>query len=507
MVTQFPARGQKAPQFWDQQLKAYVDESTDGAKADAEAKYVAKPAVRRAFAPLTAPNTNVTTAVLAASFPGLSLTQRSGLQLAVNTTRWRVRWRNVDLLGNVALTTPATATGVTAGDDPLMRSGGGTDNRWLFDFGSAPDVLTSAAHVVPVNGGWVSSQWFDNAGDQYTAGVFKGLSWDLAWASSGTGLAGGNSYLGGRSVGAHAADAALSSATIGPIGLYLNVVVEYEFIEPCEVWIMPGDSNTIGYAPVEQSSTTIMNPVSPGSCLPHESWPMIAGAAAGAVVINLGVGSASPDSFVSPTALIWYADMLALCELDGALVSLGTNGMSTLTAFVTAFRAINTNVRALGIGKLFWTTITGRGYTGQEARLTAAPAATATSISTDVAITATVVALGVGFAAETVTATLPSTGSGPYTTTVTALVNAHEVGEPLWWSSQRILKQINNFLGGMPDSVNGIFDFERAMEAAPHSSRMDLRYEASDKLHRRRRAQVILASMVAPVLSRFKVGA
>lgn len=452
------------------------------------------PATRVAFATLTSSNQST-----AASPAAKDFTLRTMLKLPFASGRWRIGFLNHNLRSTTASTTPATVTGVYVGT-PVYGISVANGGRW---FGNCASALTqvSGALTVPVDGTRVWSAWIESA--DFDPGIEKVISWGMTTTASGNGLAHGNSLQHVRADGSsQVASATLTSPTTGSGLAYFDIVVEYEFAQPIQTGLFVGDSNTLSYVP---SAPPLLPSAGAGS-LPFESWPMVAGEMGGFAAINLGVGSTTQGEWASTLPILWDRLPLADAAPDFAVVSVGTNEMieTNVQAFLDAIRAINAKLRSLGIKRIFWTDITPRGDTTLFGRLAAGAIVGATTISSTYNAPNGTILVGSGTNAEQVTVSGTS-GTGPYTLTVTALANAHSANEPVTSGREMARRLYNNLLRQMPDALTGVVSFEKALEAAPDDPSGDPRYVASDALHFQRSASIIkaqatLAAGVAPVL-------
>lgn len=470
---------------------------------------VSIPPTRVAVAPLSAPNTVTTLG------GALDNTFRTIMKLPFDTARWRLKFRNRNLLDNTVPVGAATITSVYQGT-PSRPTTTTSGQRWVGTCTAALTLLQDADVAVPNTGAWAYSEWFDDGPEQFAANSEKVISIGVT-AASGQVLAKGNGYQWARgSLAANAGSAALTTGTAG-VGLdYLDVCVEYEFAAAVKVLLAVGDSNTLSYVP----DAPPLIPTAAAGLLPFESWPAIAGAMGGFAVINLGVGSAQTPNF-DPTSVSYipalWDRLPAGVEIDAVINSLGTNDLgSSLTTFIGQMRAINAYERdTLGIPAAWWTTITQRCFPdlsygpGVDAGaikagyLQANIAAGATSFSSSTAPPTGSLLLGTGANAEDVTVS-SVTGAGPYTVNVSATVNAHYAGERWGVAAERLRTYKNNFLRQIPDGILGCFDFERGVESTPGSAQIDPRYAASDWLHFQRgvsatKAGLVVGTGIAPL--------
>jgi len=316
----------------------------------------------------------------------------------------------------------------------------------------------------------------------------------MTTAASGTGIAFGNSLQVVRAAGsANAGSATLSGATSGVALAFGDIVIEYEFAEPVQTGLFVGDSNTLTYVP----SAPPLLPSAGAGALPFETWPLVAGDMAGFAAINLGVGSTTMAEWGTTYPILFDRVDVAGYDPDFAVVSLGTNSLAAgqSQAFLDNFRLINAKLRALGIKRIFWTDITPREYANLHGTLAAAASAGATSISSTYNAPNGSILIGSGPNAEQVTVSA-TTGSGPYTLTVSALASAHAVGESVTSGNEMERRLYNNLLRQLPDGIAGVVPFEKALEASPNSPSCDPRFIASDALHFQRSASVVKAQAV-----------
>lgn len=488
---------------------AYMKDSS-GRRLDS-IKVVAKPGIRTPTMMLTAPN-----ALSSAS--ALNLLQRTMTSLTVDSVRWRIGFRNLNLRDNVVPTTPATIEGVYVGE-PAFATSSTSGARWAGDC-KATMTQVSGNLTVPVNGARVWSSWITSEATQFVKGAEKVIGWKLNTTNTGTGIVRGNGYQGMSASGAtNAADvAAVTGKTVGANQLYLDVAIEYEFTDATNVVAFgPGDSNMVGFTAAPQGITAAGE-----GALPHESWPQVAAAMGGFVAVNLGVGSSTtanwdPTSRAPVSSSVDYFpqlwDRLGSVDIDAFVVSIGTNGLGeSLNAFVARMQAIHTKIRAEhGNVPIWWTTIPPRCYPDGSYDGVSAPVAG--TLAANIAVGATTLTtqfspavgtanllLGLGPNMEdvnVVSVTGPS--SGLYTVTISATTKAHYTGEPLSQGDERLRRYRNNFIRNKPDGIAGVFDFERLLESAPGSPTLDPRYANADWLHHFRSAGALKASQVVGV--------
>lgn len=463
----------------------------DSINVPSTAEIIGKPGNRIAPAPLSAPN-----AVAPAS--AVDLTQRTLFKLPFRAGRWRIGFRNQSLRSTTPLTTPCTITSIWTGD-PVRATTSTSGSRWVGATSAALTQVQGTALTVPTDGTRVWSNWITN--NPFLTNKEKVISWGLTSTNTGTGIASGNSFQGVLAQGAgNAGNATLSGVTLSANSIRLDVVLEYEFAEAVRVGLFIGDSNTVTYGPTP--------PTMPGggeSCLPHESWPMVAGAMGGFAAVNLGVGSTSTVEWESTLPALWDRLTPGLVP-DFAVASIGTNDLGTsLTYYIGNIQNLNTKIRAMGTQSIWWTTITPRcfpngAYTNGGTRIAgyigADIPAGATSVQLSYPPANGAMLLGTGGTMEDVTVSAV-TGTGPYTATISATTHAHSAGETGVQGDERLRLYKNNFLRQAPDGILGVFDFEKLLESKPGSFTCDTRYVSStDWLHFYRNVAVPKASMV-----------
>lgn len=469
---------------------AYMKDST-GRRLDSF-KVLGAPIQRRAMVPITAPN-QVTAAA------NWDFTIRSIIRLPMGVKRWRLGVMNRSLRSAATPpTTPINVTSVYLGTPKYglsVASGG----RWVGECVTAPTKV-SDGFTVPTNGTRGYSAWIEN--ETFAAGTERVISYGMTATATGTGLAFGNSLQAIRASGSGNAGNAVITGTTGTALTIGDVIVEYEFVEPVQIGLFVGDSNTLTYVP----SAPSLLPSAGTGALPHESWPLVAGDMAGFAAINLGVGSSTTAEWGGTAPILFDRVDIASYAPDFAVVSLGTNSLAAggLQMFLDNFRQVNAKLRALGIKRIFWTDITPREYTHLHGTLTAAAAAGATTITSTYSPANGTILVGAGPTAEDVTVSA-TTGTGPYTHTVSALANAHAAGEPVTSGNERERRLYNNLLRQLPDGITGVIPFEKALEASPNSPSCDPRFIASDQLHFQRsasaiKAQAVIGSGVMPKL-------
>jgi len=459
--------------------------------AEAHDEMLRAPDMRISAARLTAPNSNSAAAAL-------DVTQRTVLQFPFTTGRWRMWFANRSLRSTTVLTTPAQITGVWTGA-PTRDTANSSGHRWQ---GAATGALTqrAGAITVPTDGTKVFTPWID--GDPFEDGLDKLISWGLTTTNTGNGIASGNGYQGATAPGAaNASVEAPAGLSVAQNVLYLDVGIEYELDDAVQIVLVIGDSNGVSYSGSQFPTPSSITGV-PASVLPHESWSMVAGAMAGASVINVSVGSVSPGDYAVTNQHLW--DMIpAGTKIDVAIIPVGINGINGgMAGFTPHLRTINQKVRDLGCRRIFWCTMPPAGYATEFGRLTSPAAVAATTVTMDTSPAVGTILIGSGFNSEEVTVASVA-GTGPYTVTLSAgLTMAHSPQEPVSWGKERNRRLLNGFLRNIPDGIAGVVDFEALLESSPDSPVGDPRFVDNDGLHWNRGASGIRAQITAPIMTR-----
>ncbi len=473
---------------------AYMRDSS-GRRLDSFA-VAGKPGVRKAFLVLSSPN-NGTTATQ-------DIAQRTLARLPFGTTRWRIGFRNANLLANgVAYTTPVAITGIYAGAPVEDGTAFATGGRWRGNATSLSSV--SGPLAVPVDGTRVWSDWITAEPSQFAEYTSKVISWGLTAASAGANPAIGYGDQGQMFTYAGNANASVAAPSgVAPTTrCYLDIVIEYEFAGSGQIGLVVGDSNGAGLSPTAPS----LFPTAGVGQMHFESWPGAVGEMTRAAVVNLSTPSAQADHFSEPTKPeLWSRLTLSGVQFDFAVVALGTNGLSSNPStmqqgWANIVNNLTSRLRTLGIKRIYWADIPPRTLTAQRSTLAAALSAGATSIqlATQPVFndSQTTIVIGSDTTAEvaSVTSTTP-TGTGPYTYMLTAgLANAHASGDTVAVGTEAARLVQSAYLRQLP--LSGAFvSFQRVLEESPGSATIHPHYRASDGLHFTRSAHQALARAV-----------
>jgi lysophospholipase L1-like esterase len=286
-----------------------------------------------------------------------SATWRVPNTLPVSTTRWRLKWRNINSKTNTPLTgvTTPTLKGVYVGTETLDANGSGTGN-----FTAAP-TQAIAEVVLPSDGTTYTSAWITATGSQFVANV--PLLFSIA--VTGTGQWG---YCRTQQKFVNSAGP-VASQTIGAFNgtfpMYGEWWIEYEFAGAEPVGLFIGDSLTDGVAPTSKTpqASNLVN-----------TWALRCGIPAASQAV-FGIDASDIAGF-GATAHYWTRYGLGNGWVpDFAVVWLGSNDLNDLRteAQIKAdLGTIYTQLRAFGIQRIYGATILPRGLVaGQETIRTA----------------------------------------------------------------------------------------------------------------------------------------
>lgn len=448
------------------------------------------PLTRRVTAPLGS-----TSGTLAAT--ALDRCQRTIVTLPVPVTRWRLKIANWNILGNTALTTPISGTGIYYGTPAGVVTTGST-NRWNGDFASAP-TQAAGAFTVPTDGTDYVSPWISTPLAAKTPLL---LSIGFTTPATGTGVSTGSGcqIAGLNTAGAsgRAGDTVISGTTgyFAPTaGAYFDIRVEYEFVGTAPIGVFIGDSITEG------TSDGDVFRVQQG-CLPHETWPGAAGMQGNYATINLGTASANLAAFDSAAKRTWARADLATTVPDFAVVALGTNNIgAAYTGNIAAYVALFQLIKSMGIKRIFVSTLIPRTDGAALAGTLQADAAVgATSISSSISIPdGTAIQIGWGRTLERLTTNGAPTGTGPYTIPLPATAIAHKAGDQVISGLEMSRQGINDWLRQVPGDVLGCLDFDLAIAFGIGSSKPDPRTMSNDGVHPLRSGYQRMGQLAAPL--------
>lgn len=273
------------------------------------------------------------------------------VKLPFTPVRWRLKYRNYSCLSKTAGAASLHITGIWLGTPSFPSA---SPQRWQGQPAAAMTKVANADVTPSDASDWVGP-WITNAG-----AIQAGVEFDveLGVNSGGANAAAfydlkGHSFSG---VGA-SAQAGLAAKTIGSFnGTIGDVRFEYEYPSPTTgappIVLGIGDSNMSGYSSDPE-----------GNFYPHEVWLGQACLRQGAQWINLGVASSSPSDFATLTDWCYARADLATTVPDCAVIAQGTNALGVaFSTFQMQFLAIVSNLRSLGIPRIYVLTIPPHGY-------------------------------------------------------------------------------------------------------------------------------------------------
>lgn len=250
----------------------------------------------------------------------------------VTPRRFRVRLRNYNTVTGTAqsnVTGKGLKVGLTSPASDGYESGNIKDG--------ALTTLVASDFVIPGNGSWWTSPWFDNT--TYTIPANRFVSFAYGYDA-------GASITFPRGVGQawHATDLSLlTGSTTGPgtpmANTPMEMQVEYEWEGDERVALFVGDSITEGLG--GQSSLGNIGAF---------SWPALWAARNNAVAINLGVSGAQSGNWVGETNRYWTRADLSAVVPDAVVLALGANdafNSNSLATFQSNMISVAANARTL----------------------------------------------------------------------------------------------------------------------------------------------------------------
>ncbi|WP_280485342.1 SGNH/GDSL hydrolase family protein [Nocardia cyriacigeorgica] len=260
---------------------------------------------------------------------------RIPVKLFATPTRVRLKIRNYGMT-NVS-SVDLTGKGIIYGPHAVDGSGNSTGN---FAGGTAT-TLVSGDFTIPGNGSYYYSPWFNlNANTDYLIGI----GYTMASTAMKTTI--GQCFIWNTSA------AALNPATTGgtvPVGIPLDFQLEYELpvASSASAWLFIGDSIQEG---VQGTQGTAASSIVPMPI--HQSPPNKWAAANNVLVQNLSMAGITASLFANPAyPEFWTRQNIVAANLDGAIISLGSNDVfpagRTLAQFQADLTAIVSKVRSL----------------------------------------------------------------------------------------------------------------------------------------------------------------
>lgn len=294
--------------------------------------------------------------------------ERIPITLPVKTTRWRLRvgnrWLNPTgpaeirtqqfTLSDIVL---GEITGITAQGRPLASY-------------TVPPVKVLDGGMNPADGtDWVSA-WVVDPAMQFGPGDVKTIGMTISGVNNGNGSAVTGAHNGFRRSTAGAAGSLFSLSSAGYLGntLALDKRIEYEWEGNESVALIIGPSGDEGY-----NTTAALDGLGGYEIVQtHETWPGVFGMAKKVCVINAGITGATQAPFLDPASLAYTRFDLATTVPDVAIVSMGGNAIVTYGGTAAASEnetlTVVQAIRALGIKKIYLTTISPAGLAAGDAK-------------------------------------------------------------------------------------------------------------------------------------------
>lgn len=268
--------------------------------------------------------------------------QRMPFELPVATKQWRIRISNRPPIG-AAPTLPAiTCNGIWMGE-AYRDTVTGVTNTWYV--GNPVQALSS--FTIPANGAEYVSPWVTASNLQFVD-VLKAYQISMGWTKT---VNGSVIYRGshGAANDTTAANASVGAPFIGvQVATFFSVSIEYEFVGSNKTFVAMGDSNTEGW----------------GNLYGYNTWHQrLSRRMKMPIALSADFGSTAAQWAAAPlTDPGWTRISPANTGLniDGAIVSLGTNDASTsrtLAQYQADMYTIRNRLVAMGIKDVYFTTI------------------------------------------------------------------------------------------------------------------------------------------------------
>lgn len=416
---------------------------------------------RRALAVLSTPF-NLT-------FNNAEMTFRLPFAVPIGTRQWRLRIRNINALSDIPQLNGATFVASYLGEQAIDANGDPTGG-----FAAAP-AQALPGFTMAADGAEIVSGWVTTPSLQFTANRSYLLS--MAYTAGGTINWGTNRCWFAASVGAAAlvnqqSGSGFTSFYAAPF----DVRIEYDTVLGDNLIVaVIGDSTTQG------CGSNVGSPIAA-----ERRWPEQWAARTGNPTANGAVSSATMVTYGTTTAWILQRLLPSLITYDVIIASMGVNDIGAgLATFKTRHATMIAALRTLFGADV---RIFANGVKPNEANphslLAAKVAAGANTIVTSASYTTGIqVRVGAGWKQEFMTTTGTSTGTGPYTTTLTAnLANGHDIGEVVAEANERNRLDANNFLSFCPSGIEAFHPTHRAVQAPFDAARWDPQL-SSDGLH------------------------
>jgi lysophospholipase L1-like esterase len=295
--------------------------------------------------------------------------ERIPIRVPRTTVRWRLRVGNHVLLPTAA---PLALTQQFSIGDVYLGTPGAlsTDGRPIGTWASTPTKVLDGA-LMPANGtDWVSP-WVTDPALQFGPTTTRQLGITLSGTNNGNGSGTTSSHYGHRSTtaGINAINASqLNRNNFVGNTLALDKRVEYEFVADDLVGLLIGASGDEGY-----NLTVGLDGTGGFEVLPvHETWAGVHGLRNKVHWVNASIVGATQTPYLDRTALTYTRFDMTTTVPDFAVVSLGGNsvlsGAGVLATIKSEIATVVSQVRALGINRIYLATIVAVGLTAADAK-------------------------------------------------------------------------------------------------------------------------------------------
>lgn len=436
--------------------------------------------------------------------------QRILLKIPVTSKRWRFRIRNWNPVNGTSYTGAIAFTGLWLGT-PEYYTAVNILGRPDGAFASAPtQVLT--AFTTSADGSEFISDWITDPTKQLNA--YKDLLISYGFTKAAGSIARGQSFyiFSSSSVGSSttAGSAAIPAGMASTIDTcYFHQCVEYEWTGAEKVGLALGDSLTSGVG--QNTANNVVSPVVAGNS-PINIWAHAYALIHGTPMMVQAYAGYQASQMQDNTQPIYSAWGLgSTIKPDFSFIFILSNdiaGLQTINSTAPYIKQIIINMRAIAIPKTFFLTIPPR-ISLQGANpipygtLTSASSVGATSIFTSVPFKASskIYISESNSDGELCQVLADSTGSSsPYTTTlVSAMVNAHTVGETVFSYQETIRRQTNNYLMEKPSGMDGCIEISRALSYTDPFVIEKQYLSLSDNVHITERGHCVIAQILPSV--------
>jgi hypothetical protein len=421
---------------------------------------------------------------------GADLNTRFLFAFPVAPTRFRLRMRNYSALNDTAGTGTATVTafhGTPATPDSSFAY------RWKGAFAASPTQITFGGNTSGTlsAGDELTSDWITNT--TYTTG--QPVVFSIGYASIYNVLtAAGSDSCGGVSLYASGAAANANALTItGPNALvYVDTRIEYEYSTDFlangnvrnPVVLFVGDSITAGHLQSDYSTSGPWN-------YKIDTFPEQVGLRANYGIVNAGVGQSrirqSPisgttsgwDQVTSAAHVFLSRFDLSTTVPDAAVVMLGTNDCGagtpqTYTNIISSYSTVISNLRSLGIARIYLCTIPpgGRGLPLSLTGNANNNSKTITNLSSTRTLTIGMPVTGTGIGTGSIVDAILSDTSVSVSVSTTAPITGGALSfgsaspDYATDAAETLRQQLNTWIRTKPGNATSVYDVASVLESS-----------------------------------------